>query len=71
MSGSQKRYNQEFCLDHVKFEVPIRHPSGNIKLGDIYTCPEKENLGLEMANLGLKMQCIGAAYRWYLMSSIT
>ena len=33
----------ELCLAHVKFEMPIRHPSEDIKLGDGYMSPEQDN----------------------------
>lgn len=40
----------EFCLGHVKFEMSIRHPSEDNKLGDGYVSSEQDNLGLKMKN---------------------
>ena len=48
MSGFGERQNQESCLGNVKFEMPIRHPNGDIKLGDGYMSPQQDNSGLEM-----------------------
>ena len=48
MSESGERWNQESCLGNGEFEMPIRHPSGNVKLGDGNMIPEQHNSGLEM-----------------------
>lgn len=48
MSEFGERWNQESCPGSVKFEIPVRHPSGDTKLGDRYTSSEQDNIGLEM-----------------------
>ena len=48
MSEFGERWNQESCLGNGEFEMPVRHPSGNAKLGDGNMIPEQHNSGLEM-----------------------
>lgn len=48
MSEFEERWNQESCLGNVKFKLPARHPSGDMKLGDGYTSSTQDNIELEM-----------------------
>lgn len=50
MNEFGERWNQESSLGNVKFEIPGRHPSGDMRLGDGYTSElsEQDNIELEM-----------------------